>query len=1072
MKKILPLLFAPIFLILNHKATAQGGALALNGSVNGNMTSATPDAWTISIPADGFLQLKLTAAGTADLLIYFQDQNGATIIGAPGEAYGAQAGTINADGLTPGTYHIQIKPYAINSFGAYTLSDVFTPAALANDAEPNGIPATALNLPLSTDKTGHVGYYGNNLRDTTDWYKVTINGDGLLQVNLSVSRGSAISTTTTNPLDVNITLYDHDAVTQLGSVEVFNGYGPATNFIRTDGLAAGTYYIKIQPFSTAQFANYTINSTFTPAILTTDPEPDGAAATAINLPLNTSTTGHLGYYYNHQRDSADWYKVTTTGDGLLRVYLSTVRGGTLSTNTLDVNVTLYDNNATTQLGSVEVFNGNGPATSLITTDGLAPGTYYIKVQPFSTAQFANYTITDSLFTPKLAADAEPNGNKATAINLPVNTSATGHLGYYYNNRRDTADWYKVTTTADGLLRVYLTTARGSVYSNNTLDVSIWLYDNDGTTQLGSVEVFNGNGPATSLTTTDGLAPGTYYIKVQPFSTAQFATYTITDSLFTPALAPDTEPNGSAATAQNLPPNTKTTGHVGYYYNHVRDSADWYKVTTTGPGLFKAFLTTARGSVYSNNTLDVNLWLFAANGATQLGSREVFNGNGPATDSISLNNLAAGTYYLKVQPFSTAQFADYTLTDSSYAPAAKLLVTSTVTNATCNGLTGSVSFTVSGGTAPYTYYLTNSTSGTTQHNSTGVFTSLPAGTYRDSVVDASKQFSAANITITQPAPLTVAPIMAPGGTSVAIGKTIHLTDNTPGGIWTSNSTNASIDPSTGIVTGITSGTATIIYTLTTGGCTAYTTTVVSVFGHPSATITAGKILCHGGQTTIMVNVTGGSGSYRYSLNGMPFQTSNSFSVSTGIYVVFVKDDLSGQFAVAVTIVDQPFRLSLKVVDRADATYGHANGSFTVTGTGGTAPYQYSIDNGSSYQPSGTFGNLSPGTYQVSVKDDHGCIALDQTTINIQNRGPKGGNDDNSVRATVWPNPSTTFFTLSLSSSTEQPVEIQVFNLFGHIVWQTKGEAPHTYQFGQNFPCGLYLVKIMTKEGTQTLKLIKD
>ena len=59
-------------------------------------------------------------------------------------------------------------------------------------------------------------------------------------------------------------------------------------------------------------------------------------------------------------------------------------------------------------------------------------------------------LSDSLFAPPLANDVEPNGTTATAVSLPQNGSNTGHVGNYYNNQRDTADWYKVTTTADGL----------------------------------------------------------------------------------------------------------------------------------------------------------------------------------------------------------------------------------------------------------------------------------------------------------------------------------------------------------------------------------------------------------------------------------------------------------------------------------------------------------------------------------------------------------------------------------------------------------------------------------------------
>src|SRR5664279_3315235 len=224
------------------------------------------------------------------------------------------------------------------------------------------------------------------------------------------------------------------------------------------------------------------------------------------LPVNNSISGTL------TGSTPDIWDITTTSDGLLKLSLNAV-------SPADLFMTLYDNNGTTVLGGpVESFNNS---TVIINSDGLAPGTYHIKITPFGMS-IGSYTLTDSFFTASLANDLEPNGSAATAVTLPVNSGKTGHVGFYYNNLRDTADWYKVTTTSDGLLRVYLTTARSSVYSSNTLDVNMTLYDNNGTTQLSNVEVFNGNGPATNLMAADGLAPGTYYIKVEPFSASQFA----------------------------------------------------------------------------------------------------------------------------------------------------------------------------------------------------------------------------------------------------------------------------------------------------------------------------------------------------------------------------------------------------------------------------------------------------------------------------------------------------------------------------------------------------------------------
>jgi hypothetical protein len=87
------------------------------------------------------------------------------------------------------------------------------------------------------------------------------------------------------------------------------------------------------------------------------------------------------------------------------------------------------------------------------TDGLAAGTYYVRINSFYTTDFAPYTLKDSLFSPSQANDTEPNDSRATALTLNPNSKTTGHTGYYYNNKRDSSDWYKITTAQDGQLKL-------------------------------------------------------------------------------------------------------------------------------------------------------------------------------------------------------------------------------------------------------------------------------------------------------------------------------------------------------------------------------------------------------------------------------------------------------------------------------------------------------------------------------------------------------------------------------------------------------------------------------------------
>ena len=111
-----------------------------------------------------------------------------------------------------------------------------------------------------------------------------------------------------------------------------------------------------------------------------------------------------------------------------------------------------------------------------------------------------------------------------------------------------------------------------------------------------------------------------------------------------------------------------------------------------------------------------------------------------------------------------------------------------------------------------------------------------------------------------------------------------------------------------------------------------------------------------------HVTGGTAPYQFSIDGTNFQPDAAFSnVATGSVTVTVRDANNCTDTEVVTITDN---LSLEAT--ADA--------FTITAeaSGGTAPYEYSVDN-TNFQTSGTFEGLMGQDYTVSVRDAHSCSA---------------------------------------------------------------------------------------------------
>src|SRR6185437_3109745 len=135
-------------------------------------------------------------------------------------------------------------------------------------------------------------------------------------------------------------------------------------------------------------------------------------------------------------------------------------------------------------------------------------------------------------------------------NDSASTAKTLVLNARDSDKIDTAgdvDWWKVTTNADGLLKITLS-PKSSKY------MYVYLYDSNATTLLTS------NYSSSTFTITyDGLAAGKYYIKVNCYYSTDTGSYVISDSLIKPLQANDAEPNNTSAQALTLNLDGSTTG---------------------------------------------------------------------------------------------------------------------------------------------------------------------------------------------------------------------------------------------------------------------------------------------------------------------------------------------------------------------------------------------------------------------------------------------------------------------------------------------------------------------------------
>src|SRR6218665_1422165 len=135
-------------------------------------------------------------------------------------------------------------------------------------------------------------------------------------------------------------------------------------------------------------------------------------------------------------------------------------------------------------------------------------------------------------------------------------------------------------------------------------------------------------------------------------------------------------------------------------------------------------------------------------------------------------------------------------------------------------------------------------------------------------------------------------------------------------------------------------------------------------------------CVGVQSaSIILTPPAGGGPYSYSLNNSPVPSNVITGVTAGLaYIVNVKSGIPGCEATVPipTISLGNGTLTAKAVATPTTCAGVNNGSVIVTPTSGSGPYQYSIDNGTTWDASSTFSDLAPGNYNITVKEGP-CIS---------------------------------------------------------------------------------------------------
>ena len=361
----------------------------------------------------------------------------------------------------------------------------------------------------------------------------------------------------------------------------------------------------------------------------------------------------------------------------------------------------------------------------------------------------------------------------------------------------------------------------------------------------------------------------------------------------------------------------------------------------------------------------------------------------ATSGI-FTGLPSGSYTINVTDANSCSNVTNSIVLSN--PSAIVLAqVGATTNVNCFGnTTGSITVNATGGVgASYTYTLNPGA----VTNATGIFNGLAANNYTLTVVNnLACTANSLAISVSQPAAAlnisasVVTNVNCFGGTSGAVSVTATGGTAPYNYVWT-NTSQTSNNP-----TGLTAGTYQVTIT-DSKGCTriqAYTVAqpIAALTNSGGAVV---NVTCNGALNGSIANAgTGGTPSYTYVITSGPVinttgVTSGTFTgLSGGSYVITITDSKGCTVTRTVT-VNEPAVLLNNLVSSTNITTcnGASTGAITVSGSGGTAAYAYTIQSGptvnSTGATTGIFTGLLAGTYVLRVTDVNACFTNRTVTI---------------------------------------------------------------------------------------------
>ena len=381
---------------------------------------------------------------------------------------------------------------------------------------------------------------------------------------------------------------------------------------------------------------------------------------------------------------------------------------------------------------------------------------------------------------------------------------------------------------------------------------------------------------------------------------------------------------------------------------------------------------------------------------------------------------------------------------------------------CNGdSTGTATFNTTGGTGSISYLWNTG-------DTTNSISNLMAGTYSVTATDSAGCVVTDTVVLADPPVLTASiaamDITCPGGSDGAVDVT--ATGGTPPlqYLWNTGDTTEDLS-------GLAAGNY-VVSIADSNGCSTSASSMVTAPSAFASNFTVSDISCFGETDgSIDMNVSGGTAPYMYM-----WSTGDTLadldSLSAGTYTVMITDTNGCTFTDSASITEPTAMASTGTV--TDETNGQSDGSIDVTISGGTGSYTYAWTGPNGYTSTTEDpASLEAGEYIVVATDANGCTVMDTFMVN-NFVGIEPGMDAGAI--SVYPNPFTETFTLSLGGLQVENLEYRLLDLTGRILF-TEKETAVRGGYAQEFelkdrPAGVYMLEVFADGQRKLFQVVKQ